>query len=117
MDALTQYIVIPDLIPMYIMITSTVPQIELLCDEDDVADILANLDTGKATGIDGISARMLKAVSFTIAPSLTKLFNLSLSNGTIPSEWKTSRIVPLPKGSNKSIDIVLLDIDQSLYYQ
>ena len=75
---------------------------ELLCNEDDVADILSHLDAVKATGTDGISAKMLKAVAFTIAPSLTKLFNLSLSNGIIPSEWKTSTIVPVPKGPNRS---------------
>ena len=75
---------------------------ELLCNDDDVADILSHLDTVKATETDGISAKMLKAVAFTISPSLTALFNLSLSNGIIPSEWKTSTIVPVPKGPNRS---------------
>ena len=53
---------------------------ELLCSEDTIADMLANLDTTKSTGADDISARMLKCCAYTVAPSLTKLFNVSLSS-------------------------------------
>ena len=59
--------------------------------------MLANLDSSKSIGADDISARMLKANACSIAPSLTKLFNLSLTTGTVPNEWKIARIVPLPK--------------------
>lgn len=33
---------------------------DLLCSEDDVLDIILSLDTNEASGLDGISARMLK---------------------------------------------------------
>ena len=72
---------------------------ELLCTESKVYDLVASLDVSKASGQDGISARMLKATACSIAPSLTKLFNLSLQSGIIPSAWKKSLVVPVPKNS------------------
>ena len=72
---------------------------ELLCTESGVYDLVASLDVSKASGQDGISARMLKATACSIAPSLTKLFNLSLQSSTIPSVWKKSLVVPIPKNS------------------
>ena len=53
----------------------------------------------KATGPDGISARMLKETASTIAPSVTELFNLSLHQQTFPSQWKYAKVVPIPKNS------------------
>ena len=72
---------------------------ELLCTESEVYDLLASLDVSKASGHDGISARMLKHTACSIAPSLTKLFNLSLQSATIPSTWKKSLVVLIPKNS------------------
>ena len=43
------------------------------------------------------SARMLKHTARSIAPSVTKLFNLSLCSGQLPVAWKQSLIVPVPK--------------------
>ena len=45
---------------------------------------------------------MLKFTADSITPSLTVLFNMSISTGVFPSEWKVGRIVPVPKGSNKA---------------
>ena len=67
-----------------------------------MGDLLAALDPSKASGQDGISARMLKCTAYSIAPSITKLFNLSLTTGTIPSVWKKSLIVPIPKNQELS---------------
>ena len=63
-------------------------------------ELLLKLDTTKSTGHDGVSSKMLKCTSFSIADSLCKLFNLSLSTGTFPSDWKLGRITAIPKGSN-----------------
>ena len=75
---------------------------DLLCSESEVCDMLAALDITKASGPDGISTRMLKYTAPNIAPSLTKLFNLSISTGNIPLAWKKSLIVPIPKGQELS---------------
>ena len=53
--------------------------------------------TDKATGPDGISARLLKECSNEIARSLTALFTKSLSLGNVPQEWKEANVVPVPK--------------------
>jgi hypothetical protein len=48
---------------------------------DNVLLTLRHLQTSKSTGLDNISAKMLKIVANIIAPSLTNIFNLSLSTG------------------------------------
>ena len=74
---------------------------ELLCTEDEVLELLLALDTSKANGPDNISAKMLKSSAVSIAPVLTKLLNLSITTGKLPSAWKTC-VVPIPKTENKS---------------
>ena len=74
----------------------------LLCTEDAVSDLVTNLDASKATGPDDISARMLKETAPSIVYSLTKLFNLSLTSGKLPSAWKLARVVPVPKSNDLS---------------
>ena len=61
---------------------------EILCTGDYLYELITNLDVTKSSGVDGISARMLKQTSASIVPSLTKLFNLSLRTGTFPDDWK-----------------------------
>ena len=48
---------------------------------DDVTKHLIGLDTSKACGSDGISARLIKECGQQIAPSLCGIFNQSLSSG------------------------------------
>ena len=64
---------------------------------EEISYILSNLSTKKATGPDEISARMLKECSNEIAPSLTALFNKSLTLSKVPQEWKEANVVPVPK--------------------
>ena len=42
---------------------------------------------------------MLKSTASSIAPSIHKLFNLSIRLGRIPHQWKHSMIVPIPKST------------------
>ena len=73
----------------------------ILIAEEYVATALLKLDVSKSTGIDSVSARMLKSTALSIAPSLTKLFNLSIIAGC-PDDWKVARIVPIPKADDMS---------------
>ena len=61
---------------------------ELLCSVEEVQWLLDTLDTTKSNGPDGVSAQMLKATASSIAPSVTKLFNLSIQSGCFPVLWK-----------------------------
>ena len=73
----------------------TLPNVEII--EKDVSDITKTLDTNKATGPDKISQKMLKEAGDSIAPSLTKLFNLSLNQAKYPSQWKKAHVLPIFK--------------------
>ena len=73
---------------------------QLFCTEDDVLEMLLSLDTTKSSGLDGISATMLKQTAVSIAPGITKLMNTSIRLGKLPTAWKISSVVPVPKGSN-----------------
>ena len=77
---------------------------DILCQrQKSVNSYLMSFDVTKASGSDGISARMLKETAMHISPSLTRIFNLSVKTGTFPSLWKKSNIVPIPKsGDNQS---------------
>ena len=59
--------------------------------------MLCTLDLSKAGGPNGISGRMLKNTACSTAPTLTKIFNLSISTGIVPDESKLSHVVPIPK--------------------
>ena len=65
-------------------------------------ELLLALDTSKTNGPDNLSAKMLKSTAVSIDPVLTKLLNLSIITGKLPSAWKTSSVVPVPKAENKS---------------
>ena len=75
----------------------------ILCTPEIVNDILLEIDISKATGPDGISGRMLKGTAQSIAIPLCKLFNMSISTGSIPQEWRTSNIVPVHKTASKGL--------------
>lgn len=69
--------------------------------EREVLSVLESLDVTKATGTDGIPARILKETAAVIAPSLCSLFNKSLHTGMIPKEWKLANVVPVYKKGDK----------------
>ena len=75
---------------------------ELFCTTDEVEHVLRNLDVSKATGPDDVSATIFRHTATSIAPSVTKLFNLSIKLGQVPTEWKISVVVPIPKSSDRS---------------
>ena len=51
----------------------------------------------------GLMAFLLKCTATSIASPLTTLCNLSISTGVFPTAWKEGRIVPVPKGTNKTL--------------
>jgi hypothetical protein len=68
---------------------------------EEVLNTLLALDPNKAAGPDGIPPRLLKETAQQIAPSLTELFNRSLSCGVFPDDWKLANIVPVHKKGDK----------------
>ena len=56
--------------------------------------LLSNLNSHKAAGRDGISARVLKEIHSSIALILKAS---SLNTGVVPNDWKMANVIPLFK--------------------
>jgi len=76
--------------------------VSILCTEEETYELLSNTDTTKANGHDDISALMLKRTALSIAPIVTELFNISISHGVLPQDWKTARVSPIPKSGDNT---------------
>jgi exonuclease III len=66
-----------------------------------VYKMIQSLSPDKATGIEGIGVKLLKAGNPILSKVLAILFNRSLSSGHVPKQWKVKRVSPLHKGDEK----------------
>ena len=71
-------------------------------DNNRVRFLLSKLCTSKATGLDMISARLLRECTDLISYSLCEVFNLSTITGVFPEEWKCSKVIPLFKQGERA---------------
>ena len=70
-----------------------------------VLKMISKLDNGKATGLDEIGVRAIKAGAPVLSIYLSHIFNLSLSTGIVPSLWKRKRVTPVfKKGSTDDVN-------------
>ena len=70
--------------------------------ENEPITTIKKLDSSKATGIDGISAKILKLSADIIAPSLLNIINISIYNGQFPDTLKEAKLLPIHKVGPKS---------------
>ncbi len=63
----------------------------------EVQQQLSRCKAGKAPGPDNISAKVLKLCAMELAPPLHSIFWDSYRSASIPTIWKTSTIIPVPK--------------------
>ena len=63
---------------------------------------LANLKTNKATGPDDISPKIVKEAGDALLTPLMFLYNMSLKDGYVFSQWKTARVNPVFKKDDKT---------------
>ena len=56
----------------------------------------------KTGGPDGIPARLLKELSFEIAPVLTLIYKASINQCTLPEDWLKASVVPIHKKGSRS---------------
>ena len=81
---------------------------QLVVTPEVVANKINNMKENKSPGVDGIAPKILKeTVEQMCRPApLAHVFNMSLQEGIVPSEWKEANIIPLfKKGSrNKSVN-------------
>ena len=68
---------------------------------NDLLSIINSLDPNKATGLDDISAKLLKSSVHVICPSLLEIINLSISSGVFPDSLKIAKVNPIHKTGAK----------------
>merc|ERR1712240_6309 len=74
----------------------------LVLSEHDVRRTLKGVNPRKAAGPDGIPGQVLRDCADQLAPVLTKIFNESLTQASVPTCLKTSTIIPVPKNNTVS---------------
>ena len=58
----------------------------------------------KATGNDGVSAKLLRIAAPAIADSLCELINFCIEKQTFPTKWKVGKVTPIYKGQGNRDD-------------
>ena len=69
----------------------------------EVESVLKTLVTGKASGPNGLSNRILRELSSELSIPFCSLFNQSLRTGTFPATYKEANVCPVPKKGDMSI--------------
>ena len=72
-----------------------------LMSESFVLKQIGQMSISKATGLDGISVKLLKLADKSIVSVLTYILNMSICTGEVPVEWKEARVVPIFKSGDR----------------
>ena len=70
---------------------------QLFVTPEMIAKKIKKTKNNKSPGVDGIPPNLLKEIVEQISTLLAKVFNLSLEEGIVPSEWKEANITLLFK--------------------
>ena len=72
-----------------------------------IAKKIKKMKDNKSPGVDGIPPKLLKEIVEQISTPLEKVFNLSLEEGIVPSEWNEAktlhRYLRKDRGTNQKI--------------
>ena len=77
------------------------PMVKITVDPNGVLKLLNNLKIHKASGQDGLSARVFKECSSENAPILALIYNESLAQGTVPDDWRQANVASIIKKGGK----------------
>ena len=86
----------------------------------EVTEVVKQLHSGKAPGVDEIRPEMLKALGVEGLSWMTRLFNIAWKSVTVPKEWQTGVVVPLFKKGDQRLcanyrGITLLSLPGKVY--
>ena len=65
--------------------------------KENIQSFISKSGSKKATGVDGIPAKIFKSCSRTISEPLSKLINFSLVTSTFPNRLKQAQVIPVYK--------------------
>ena len=74
-----------------------------ICTDSLVVKSVKSLRSGSSAGSDNFASYFLKNIVARLAYPLCKVFNMSLSSGEIPSEWRTAIVTPVFKKGNSQL--------------
>ena len=74
---------------------------DITVDQKGVAKLLDGLNVHKASGPDGLNAKVLKECSNEISPILALIYNESLVQSEVPDEWGQANVSPAFKKGEK----------------
>ena len=75
--------------------------------EKEIVKSISKLKAGKSSGLDGVKNEMLKCGQKSLVPCIEQLFNMILSTGQYPKEWKIGYIKPLYKGNHSTVFLIV----------
>ena len=75
---------------------------DIIITEEDVLLLLLALRIDKSAGPDQIHPRVLKEIAHQIAKPLARIYQLSVSSGVVPCQWKLANVVPIFKKGSRS---------------
>ena len=70
---------------------------DIVITDDMISKKIKDLDTNKSFGPDEIHPLMLKELVEEIAEPLSRLMNMTLTEGTLPEDWKLAYVTPIYK--------------------
>jgi len=70
-----------------------------------VSKLLLNVKQDTTTGPDDLPAFLIRKLAYSLAPSVTQLFNLSINTGTFPKVWKSANVCPVYKRKGPKTDV------------
>ena len=80
-------------LPAYLPARHPLPTISV----EDTCSKMLSISTFKSHGPDAIPNRIIKDYAYELAEPVSRIFNISLSSGLVPSMWKDAIIIPVPK--------------------
>jgi len=72
-------------------------------DSNEIYKTIMSLKPKTSHGHDNISSKLLKLLVNSLTIPLTSIINKSLSNGTVPKNWKLAKVIPIYKSKDKSL--------------
>jgi hypothetical protein len=76
----------------------------IVINEDEVFSVLSKLKTKKAFPKSDLHPRLYLEASIIFTPILCNIFNHSLSTVTVPTSWKRTEVIAIPKTSTPNIN-------------
>ena len=79
------------------------PQNDVVISQENVTNLLKRVNICKAAGPDSICGRTLCHHADQLSEVFSLLFQMCVDSGQIPTVWKTSTIIPVPKVCNPRV--------------